>query len=140
MHFIKLRLWVDNKWQSGFDRFKNRKKTKIFTHPTGRYESSAWFTVRTASDSAKPLDSNDECTFIVSSTDEKSSSGFSPGKTKSFFIRLALHIPPKYASSHSNQFNVEFGNFICQKEILKIEFGIAIVTHLKAYHTSDGLS
>lgn len=84
------------------------------THPTGRYESSAWFTVSTASDKANPLDSNAECTFIVSSTEEKSSSGFSPGKTKSFFIRLALHIPPKYASSHSNQFNVEFGNFVCK--------------------------
>lgn len=44
---------------------------------------------------ASPLDNNIECSLSVLSIDEKSSNGFSPGSTKSFFNRLALHIPPR---------------------------------------------
>lgn len=65
------------------------------TYPTGRKESSAWLIVKTESDRANPFDNNAECIWIVFSTDVKSSSGFSPGKVKDFFNKLALHIPPK---------------------------------------------
>lgn len=64
------------------------------------------------SESASPFDKSAEWSWIVFSTDEKSSNGFSPGNVRLFFSKLALHIPPKYASSDSSQLNVELGSLV----------------------------
>lgn len=85
---------------------------------------------------ANPFDSNDEWATMISSMPVKSSPGLSPfarkekyfmfkiidkfigiivpGKNRSFFIRFALHIPPKYANSDSMRVKHEFGNLVCK--------------------------